>query len=185
MQIVKIIPTLKNWKKSFSQINFVKNHQGSTMLTVDDRGRYIDGRAMDYLAYGSYKGLKVNGADPVTQKFMGKKYEKLLQLYAFTERMYDAELGMWSAPDPEEQYFNPYSYNGGDPVNMVDPTGARACSYDEWFSQLDPSFSGTVDCTGNPTDIRVYSDRGAEFVVEQYREAIASVNGSIGIQRIW
>ncbi|MDB5051604.1 MAG: hypothetical protein JWO30_4675 [Fibrobacteres bacterium] len=41
------------------------------MVTVDDRGRYDNGRAMDYLAMGNYKDLKVGSTDPVMQKWTG------------------------------------------------------------------------------------------------------------------
>jgi len=37
--------------------------------------------------------------------------------------MYDAEVGVWLAPDPMEQFWNTYSYTGADPVNSVDPDG--------------------------------------------------------------
>lgn len=94
---------------------FVKNHLGSTMRTVDDRGRYVnvDERVMDYLAYGASKDLKTGTSDPVTQKFTGKEMEGLTGLYAFGKRWFDPEPGMWLVTDPALQFHNPYSYGGG------------------------------------------------------------------------
>lgn len=105
---------------------FLKNHQGSTMYTVDDRGRYNTGtqRAYDYLVFGSNKLLKT-GADTtdVRQKWTGKELELATGLYAFGARWYDPELAMWTTSDPAREFFNPYSYVGGNPSNRMDPTG--------------------------------------------------------------
>lgn len=102
---------------------FIKNHLGSTILTVDDRGRYDNGRAMDYLSYGSYRDLKVGSTDSVTQKFTGKEYETLTSLYTMGARWLDPELGMFISGDPGRQYFNPFSYGPNSPINGDDPTG--------------------------------------------------------------
>ncbi|MDB5047526.1 MAG: hypothetical protein JWO30_597 [Fibrobacteres bacterium] len=101
----------------------VKNHQGSTMATVDDRGGYANGRAQDYLAYGSNKDLKINTADPVTQKYQGKELELLTGLYAFGARWHDPELGMFMSPDPRGQFFNPYTFGPGNPINGLEYNG--------------------------------------------------------------
>ncbi|MDB5051606.1 MAG: hypothetical protein JWO30_4677 [Fibrobacteres bacterium] len=101
---------------------FVKDYLGSTRVTVDDRGGYANGRAQDYLAYGSNRDLKINTADPVTQKFTEKELEQLTGLYAFGARWFDPELGLWMSADPAGQYSNPYSY-GSDPINFIDPYG--------------------------------------------------------------
>jgi RHS repeat-associated protein len=121
---------------------FVKNHLGSTIRTVDDRGRYDSGysagRIYDYLAYGSNKLLKA-GADTndVTQKFTGKEFEALTGLYAFGARWYDAELGKWLSPDPANVDHDPYSYVSANPINLTDPNGLWPCiGYDD-LSQHD------------------------------------------------
>lgn len=107
---------------------FVKNHLGSTMLTVDERGRYEGGdkRAFDYLADGSYKDLKVGTAETVRNKFTGKEFEESTGLYAFGARWLDPEIGAFISPDPAEQFFDPYSYVGGNPINRIDPNGLFA-----------------------------------------------------------
>lgn len=105
---------------------FIKNHLGSTMRTVDDRGRYNNGtnRAYDYLAYGPYRLLKVGSdTNDVTQKFTGKEFEALTSLYAMGGRWLDPELGMFLSCDAARQYFNPFAYGPNSPVNGGDPTG--------------------------------------------------------------
>jgi hypothetical protein len=39
-------------------------------------------------------------------------------------RFYDPLLGTFLTHDPARQFANPYSYGGGDPLNLSDPTGA-------------------------------------------------------------
>lgn len=51
-----------------------------------------------------------------------------LPYFDFEARMYDAKLVRWNTYDPmaEKDYgINPYVYCAGDPVNMIDPEGAK------------------------------------------------------------
>ena len=67
------------------------------------------------------------------EEFMGKEFDEEgsvgelgiegMGLYHFTLRNYDPELGIWLRAEPFGQYFNGYSYTGGNPVNRVDPSG--------------------------------------------------------------
>jgi RHS repeat-associated protein len=43
--------------------------------------------------------------------------------YHFGFRVYDPEIGIFLSSDPMDVFWNSYSYNGGDPVNFVDPYG--------------------------------------------------------------
>lgn len=47
------------------------------------------------------------------------------RLYYFGARYYDAELGIFTSTDPADQFWNTYSYCGGDPINLVDPDGTE------------------------------------------------------------
>lgn len=106
---------------------YIKSHNGSTMRTVNETGDYTNGgeSVTDYLAYGGKRDIVV-GTEKVQEKFTGKEYENESGLYAFGARWMDPELGIFLTPDPANQYLNPYSYAGGDPINLVDPTGMMA-----------------------------------------------------------
>ncbi len=103
---------------------YLKNHLGSTMRTAGDMGAdpVNGGVTYDYLAYGDLRRVKETGST-VTEKFTGKEYEDLSRLYYFGARFFDPELGIWLTPDAANQYFNPYSYTGGNPVMYVDADG--------------------------------------------------------------
>lgn len=120
---------------------YLKNNLGSTMRTVSENGDYSSSNTLagDYLAYGSLNQLKVGsvGTEELNQLFTGKEFEKETKLYAFGARWMDPQLGVFTTPDPAGQFFNPYSYTGGDPINLVDPDGLNG----------EPG-SGISGCTG-------------------------------------
>jgi len=44
-------------------------------------------------------------------------------LYYFGARYYDPEIGIFTSTDPMGEYFFSYSYTGGNPIMLVDPSG--------------------------------------------------------------
>lgn len=46
-----------------------------------------------------------------------------MKLYYFGKRYYDPEIGGFISTDPDDRYWNAYSYCGSNPVNVVDPNG--------------------------------------------------------------
>lgn len=58
-----------------------------------------------------------------SEGWTGKEFEDETGLYSFGYRHYDPELSIWTTPDPAAEFFNPYSYLGGDPINLIDPLG--------------------------------------------------------------
>ena len=46
-----------------------------------------------------------------------------MNLYYFGARYYDPEIIMWTSPDPMDEFWNSYSYVGGNPINLTDPEG--------------------------------------------------------------
>ena len=41
----------------------------------------------------------------------------------FGARFYDPQVAMWTSTDPKGEFYNPYSYVGGNPANFIDPMG--------------------------------------------------------------
>jgi RHS repeat-associated protein len=61
-------------------------------------------------------------------QFTGKELDSGSDLYYFGARYYDASIGRWLAPDLAHQYYSPYSYGGGNPLNQVDINGEYCLS---------------------------------------------------------
>lgn len=98
---------------------YVKNHQGSTVRVVDINGNPVS--SYDYTAYGDLRTLK-DGSPTADEKWTGKEYFADQGLYYFGARWYDAELGMWTGPDPMNQFASPYGY-GASPAMGRDKDG--------------------------------------------------------------
>lgn len=132
---------------------YLKNNQGSTMKTVSDMGGEPGGgsASFDYMAYGDIRKLKESGT-PVTEKYTGKEYDDLFRLYYFGARWLDPELGVWMSPDPAGQYSNPYSYVGGDVVNMYDPDGRTGVYVNGIGGRRSPDF-----------EIAICAELGSEY----------------------
>ena len=110
---------------------YLKNHLGSTMLVYGtvastnpneaDIGEKI--AAYDYRSFGEMVELTPPPTGKVTENFTGKEHDDEIALDYFGARYLDPMLGLWTSVDPKREYFSPYIYLRGDPVNLVDPTG--------------------------------------------------------------
>ncbi|MGD8782717.1 MAG: RHS repeat-associated core domain-containing protein, partial [Ignavibacteria bacterium] len=113
---------------SSSEYNYyVKDHLGSTRVTVDESGGVVD--AYEYYPFGriSRQAITSNGTD---EKFTGKELDNDNEerLYYFGARYYDGDLGRWPSGDPlSDKYYgwSPYNYALCDPVNKYDPDGRQ------------------------------------------------------------
>ena len=102
----------------------VTDHLGSVRLLVD----VATGTVAQRLDYDEWGRVLVD-TNPGFQPFgyAGGLYDPATGLVRFGARDYDAAVGRWTAKDPirfaggDE---NIYTYVGGDPVNLVDPSGA-------------------------------------------------------------
>ena len=93
------------------------------------------GPVFDYFPYGKQKEEVVT-PEKITQTFTGKEFDLFEQdttsgddgegWYYFGARYYDPEVGIWTATDPADQFWNSYSYCGANPIMFIDPDGAKA-----------------------------------------------------------
>lgn len=104
---------------------FVKDHQGSIVQVVSNNAVTQD---ETYFADYGELAKKVNSVDGLnpSEGWTGKEFEEDIGLTYFGARFYDPVLGVWLTVDPMNQYLNPYSYAGGDPINQIDPNGMFA-----------------------------------------------------------
>lgn len=109
--------------KGGSTYRLVLDHLGSVRLVVNTQNGQIAQR-LDYDAFGQVLQDTSPGFQPFG--FAGGLYDRDTKLVRFGARDYDAEIGRWTTKDPigfAGRDGNLYRYVGGDPVNLVDPTG--------------------------------------------------------------
>lgn len=103
-------------------VYFHNDALGSPICLMDEAGNII--QLNHFGAFGDVEASK--GTDNNKYLFSGKELD-LTGLYYFGARYYDAETGLWIAPDPVQgtgpKRLNPYSYCYNSPVNYVDPNG--------------------------------------------------------------
>jgi RHS repeat-associated protein len=123
---------------------FIKDHLGSTRTVINNQNTRIS--ADRYTAYGEIRNLAV-GTERMREQFTGKEFDKEggLNLYYFGARYYDPVVGVWTSPDPIEDFWNGYSYVGGNPINYIDPWGLEHTP-DGGSFVMDP-----VDVKGDPS----------------------------------
>jgi RHS repeat-associated protein len=99
---------------------FSQDHQGSTLMVTDKTGNEM--ARMGYEPFGAVDEDQSSGQDTFRAKYTGKERDRT-NLYYFGSRYYHSDLGMFTSTDPAEQYHNPYSLGGNDPLSGVDPNG--------------------------------------------------------------
>jgi RHS repeat-associated protein len=94
------------------------DHQGTTRLLTDERGRVSD--RLDYDAFGD------GAASPLTRyAYTGRERDDATGLYYYRARWYDPQLGRFLSEDPIglSGGINTYTYTSNNPVNRTDPLG--------------------------------------------------------------
>jgi RHS repeat-associated protein len=111
---------------------YLKDHLGSTRMVINagaDGGRLEE--ATMYQPYGTMVNL-VKGPDKNREKFTGKEFDDEgadengvggVGMFYFGARYLDADLGLWTSTDPMDEFWDAYSYTGGNPINFIDPFG--------------------------------------------------------------
>lgn len=104
---------------------FVKDHLGSVVKVLDENQNSASGEdEYAYAPYGFQEQPVVSGSIlKPTGTYIEKEYENALKTYYHGKRFFDPDIAMWLTPDPENQFFSPYT-QGGDPINYVDASGA-------------------------------------------------------------
>jgi RHS repeat-associated protein len=106
------------------------------LRVVHNRGHITEEN--HYYAYGlkiaalsSTKAGDVNeGELKNRRKYQGAfaEYDEDIQWNEFALRDYDPQIARWVQQDPYQQFASPYVALGGDPVNMIDPSGGWSLS---------------------------------------------------------
>jgi RHS repeat-associated protein len=110
---------------------YLRDALGSVVAVTNDQGTVVRRHV-----YGDPYGEDVSNDEIVTgalsnsYRFAGEYLDTETSLYKIGERYYDPALARWTQKDPMMQAFSPretngYSYVGGDPVNVIDPSGTR------------------------------------------------------------
>ena len=137
--------SVQNWHFGSWTSCRTENHLGSTAAVINDKGELIE--ATMYTAYGEQIPLMVlPGTEAAArEKFTGKEFDTEggsgngvdgINLDYFGARYLDPEVGVWLSVDPADQFWNGYSYCGGDPVNLIDPFGLYTAAVTHVMTEL-------------------------------------------------
>jgi ribonuclease T1 len=87
-------------------------------------------------------------SDEAREKFTTKEFdvEGGMNLDYFGARYYDPEIGRFISTDPMDQFWDSYSYCGGDPVNNVDPDGEDGIPLDA-LNLMTPTTAASISQT--------------------------------------
>jgi RHS repeat-associated protein len=106
----------------FDSKYFLKDHLGSIRVTIDENANVLG--YDDFYPYGlQMPGRSSNTSNPNdAYKFAGNELDREngVNLTHIGVRSYDMFTGQWTTMDPMEEFHTPYSYVGGNPVNLVD-----------------------------------------------------------------
>jgi hypothetical protein len=94
---------------------------------------------------------------------------------AVAGRYYDPEVGVFTSVDPVGEYFNAYSYVGGNPILFIDPTGlAHEISAEEWDyrnanNMWDPPGASTFDVYVPAAEVGAWMSSSLPWSLGQYQ----------------
>jgi RHS repeat-associated protein len=142
-------------------------------MVLDENGTVKE--ALMYQPYGTasdVQGITIPGTDPLRQKFTTKEFDEEgdengapgIKAYHFGFRVYDPEIGVWMSTDPADQYWNTYSYCGGDPVNFTDPDGRWVGAAVALTCAVAGGYIGGVAGNGGELNPREWTNWGAAGV---------------------
>jgi RHS repeat-associated protein len=104
---------------------FLTDHLGTTRYLTDASGSISS--SVSYDSFGNVNGSSA----PTSYTFTGREQEAESGLMYYRARFYDSQNGRFVSEDPIylNGGLNLYSYVGGNPVNLSDPSGLYSISY--------------------------------------------------------
>ena len=101
----------------------ITDHLGSVMAEADDSGTILDATGYaDFGAPGMAPAARVNGHE-MLQRYTGKDYDPITELYYFNARWQNQELGRFITKDPIRDGVNWFIFCNNNPLRFTDPTG--------------------------------------------------------------
>ena len=88
-----------------------------------------------YYPYGLQIADLGGGSSTNEELYNGKELTDAhgLNWYHYGARYYDVSVARWTSMDPADEFHSPYTYVGGDPVNLVDPDGRQVKNAEHWL----------------------------------------------------
>lgn len=132
---------------------YLRDALGSVVAVTNDQGTVVR-RHVYADPYGEDVSNDeiVTGAPSNPWRFGGEYFDSETSLYKIGERYLDPTLARWTQKDPMMQAFSPrevngYSYVGGDPINLTDPTGTHIFgdAWDTVSGAADDAWDSTAD----------------------------------------
>jgi RHS repeat-associated protein len=137
----KVVAEYGNIQPAGGRSYLTSDTLGSTRVVTDQTGQTVKARH-DYLPFGEEISAGVGGrvtqgyggADGVRQRYTSKERDNETGLDYFGARYFSAAQGRFVSVDPlsgtlgNPQTFNRYAYCVNNPVNRIDPDGAKAVS---------------------------------------------------------
>ena len=147
---------------------YLKDHLGSVRVTVDEEGEPLG--FDDYYPYGLQMPTRSsNTSNPNDRyKFTGheRDTEAGLTFDYMGARTYDPLLGIFMQIDPLMEFSTPYSYVGGNPVNLTDPTGMSSECANRGHRGIEDLEAYLVEC-GSQTALTHKTDPRKELTREK------------------
>ena len=98
-------------------VRFIKDPHGNVVATSKN-DKIVD--SYDYTAFG----VQLNSAETSNPfRYCGEYYNEELDSVYLRNRYYQPTIGRFITEDPVKDGLNWYSYCGGNPVMMIDPSG--------------------------------------------------------------
>lgn len=125
----RVAKTSKSDDTFTPEVYYIKQHLGSTELTVDNSAQVIN--AFNYEPFGDVEA-QFGQSDQTVYRFTDKEQDKESGLGYFSQRYMNHSYGQFITPDPvfarearftDPQRWSPYAYGRGNPLRYSDPTG--------------------------------------------------------------